>query len=207
MTRPLSLRVRLSVMPCAVDPKYMAQSPPTVAVESFSNTGAIDDSSRNVVVHLTGTDADQRLVREAGRYVAGSGGELVLVSTLSSNEFVDRQQSYASISALPTYTLNRARESRRQRAHRTGRRALESLEIDYTAVGMVGDETDCLLTAARRYDCGHLFLVERQRSLLRRLLVRNLGPAIARKFDGFVTVLQVDYADKTDGERRSMASV
>lgn len=185
----------------------MARSSPTVAVESLSNSVTTDDCSRNVLVHLTGTDADQRLVREAGRYVAGSGGELVLVSTLSSDEFVDRQHSYASISALPTYTLNRARESRRQRAHRTGHRALESLGIDYTAVGMVGDETDCLLTAARRYDCGHLFLVERRRSLLRRFLVRNLGPAVARKFDGFVTVLQADNAEKTDGKRRSMASV
>ena len=191
----------------AVDSKYMAQFPPTVAVESLSNTDTIDDSSRNVLVHLTGTDADQRLVREAGRYVTGSGGELVLVSVLSSSEFVERQRSYASLSALPTYTLNQAKESRRQRAHRTGRRALESLGIDYTAVGMVGDETDSLLTAARRHDCGHLFLVERRRSLLRRFLVRNFGPEIAHKFDGLVTVLQADCTETTDGKRRLMAGV
>jgi K+-sensing histidine kinase KdpD len=185
----------------------MAQLSSTVAVEPLSDAGMSDDSSHNVLVHLTGTDADQRLVREAGRYVAGTGGELVLVSVLSSKEFVERQHRYASLSALPTYTLNQAKESRRQRALRAGRHALDSLEIDYTPVGMVGDETKCLLTAARRHDCGHLFLVERRRSRFRRLFVRNLGPAIAWKFDGLVTVLQADSEEETDGKRRSIAGV
>jgi hypothetical protein len=162
----------------------MAQSSPTVAVETLSDTITTDDSSRNVLVHLTGTEIDHRLVREAGRHLAGTGGKLVLVNILPSEEFTERQQAYASISALPAYTLDQAKESRRQRAHQIGRHALEPLEIDYTAVAMVGRETGCcslrrrdttVITSFSPSDHSHCFVVSSFEASVRQSLTSSMG--------------------------------
>jgi hypothetical protein len=180
----------------------MAKSPATVTVEAFDDTVMIDDRSRNVLVHLTGTETDQRLIREAGTYVAGTGGKLVLVSIMATGEFTERQRAYAPIAHLPTYSIRQAEESCRQNALKLGQQALEPLGIDYTAVGMVGRETDRLLTAAQQCDCGHLFLVDQPQSLFHRLVVRSLSRAITCKFDGLVTVLQSNCDDGISGKRR-----
>lgn len=180
----------------------MAKSPTTVTVETIDGAAMIDDRSRNVLVHLTGTDIDHRLLREAGTYVAGTGGKLVLVSIMPMDEFTNRQQAYAPIDHLPTYSVSQAKESGKYRALQIAHQALRPLGIDYTAVGMVGRENDRLLTAAQQYNCGHLFLVDQPQSLFHRLVVRSLGQTITRKFDGLVTVLQANYDEEISSKRR-----
>lgn len=180
----------------------MVKSPPRVSVEALHDTVTIDDRSRNVLVLLTGTEADRRLVREAGTYVAGTGGNVVLVSLMTPSEFTERQQAYAPIDHLPTFSVRRAEDACRQDALHVGHETLGPLGIDFTPVGMVGRETDCLLDAAGQHECGHLFLVERPRSLFRRLVARSLGHALTRKFDGLVTVLQPDPDEDVTGKRR-----
>lgn len=168
----------------------MSQSLSTVAIEPLNDYHSIDDRSRNVLVLLTGTGVDHRLVCEAGAYAAGTASRLVVVSVMPMSEFTHRQRAYAGIRDLPPYALDQAEERQRGAAARIGREALTPLGIDYTAVGMVGRQVEMVLIAARAYDCGHIFLVDRQQSLLRRLVARNVAQSITRGFDGLVTVLQ-----------------
>jgi nucleotide-binding universal stress UspA family protein len=180
----------------------MAKSHATAPVEALDDTALIDDRARNVLVHLTGSEIDHRLIREAGMYVTGTGGKLVLVNIMTPKEFTERQQAYAQIPHLPTYTVCQAEESCRRHIFEIGRRALESLGIDYIVVGTVGRETGRLLTTARQYDCGHLFLGDQPQSLLRRLVARSLCQAVTRKFDGLVTVLRSNSEEKISNKRR-----
>lgn len=168
----------------------MERSVSTVTVESLRNGSSINESAQNVLVNLTDTAVDQRLIREAGAYASGTGSRLVLLSVMPSGEFAERQRAYTQIRDLPRYTIPKARERHRQNAVRSGREALDSLDIEYTAVGAVGHETDQVLATAREYDCDHVFLVDRPRSLFRRLLGNDGIRSIARGFDGPVTTLQ-----------------
>ncbi|KZN22982.1 hypothetical protein A4G99_15750 [Haladaptatus sp. R4] len=180
----------------------MDKSRAKAPAEAFDDTAAIDDRARNVLVHLTGSEIDQCLIREAGTYVTGTGGKLVLVNTMAPNEFMERQQAHAQIDHLPTYTICQAEESCRQHALKRGRQALVAFGIDYTAVGMVGRETDSLLTTAQQYDCGHLFLGDQQQSLLRRFTALSFSQVITRKFDGLVTVLRSARDEGKSNKRR-----
>ena len=168
----------------------MMESATTVAAESLRNGSSINESAQNVLVVLTDTTVDQRLIREAGTYAASIDGRLVLLSVMPSDEFAEYQQAYAQIRDLPQYSLPKAREKHRQNAARSGQEALNSLDIEYTAVGAVGREADQVLATVREYDCGHVFLVDQPRSLLRRLVGNDVIRAIARGFDGPVTTLQ-----------------
>ena len=167
----------------------MTKSPPTVAVESLRDNSDDNERTQNVLVHLTDTDADEQLVCEARAYAAGVGGHLVLLSVMPSCEFAERRRAYAQIRDLPEYTLPMAMEKHRRSAERSGRSVLNSLDIEYTAVGAVGHESDQVLATAKAYNCGYVFLVDRPRSLLRRLTGDSIR-AIARGFDGSVITLQ-----------------
>ncbi len=144
-----------------------------------------------MLVRVAGTEADRRLVREAGRYVAGTGGRLVVLSVTSSREFAERREARLG-AGLPGYTLGEAEAGARRLARRVGREALAPLGIDYVAVGAVGREASRVLDAAREHDCGHLFLAEPERSGLRSLVAGSVVETIARGFDGLVTVLRED---------------
>ncbi|WP_423746543.1 universal stress protein [Haladaptatus sp. SPP-AMP-3] len=134
----------------------------------------IDDHSPNLLVTLTGTEIDHRLVREAGAYATGRGSQLVLLRVMSEREFAGRQGVYARIKDLPEYTLVQAEERGRLSAARIGHEALVAVDVEFTAVGVVGSEADQIVDAAQAYDCAHVFLAERPRSLLRRLFARDL---------------------------------
>lgn len=174
----------------------MSESLSTATVRALQSDSSIDSRSQNVLVTLTGTEIDHRLVHEAGTYAAGTGGQLVLLSVMPSREFADRQRVFSQISDLPRYTLPKAEEKHRQTAARIGQEALDPLGIDYATVGLVGRTADQVLTAARAYDCGHVFLVDQPQSVLRRLIVGDLVRSITNQFDGLVTVLR----DGRDGE-------
>lgn len=184
----------------------MTHSLPTVTAKGLHNRSGIDERSRNVLVNLSGTDTDHRLVHEAGTYATGTGGKLVLLSVMPLSEFADRQRAYAQVKALPPYALDQAEELRRQTATTIGREALDPIGIDYTAVGMVGNKVNEVLTTAQVYDCGHLFIAAEPPSLLQRLLTRDFAQSIVGRFDGFVTVLQDRYDKNPPLNGRSESS-
>ncbi len=170
----------------------MQKSSQTGPEEAIYEDARIGERSRNALVSLTGTQGDYRLVREAGTYVAGTSGRLVLLSVLSPRAFADRQRARSRIRDLPPYTHDQTAEAHRIAAAKTGRDALSTLDIEYTAVGTIGHEVDRILVVAEAYDCGHLFLAARPRSGLRRFIEPDRAYSIADRFDGLVTVLRDD---------------
>lgn len=164
----------------------MSQLAPTVAPVALSDT-SVDEHPQNVLVNLTGTAADERLVREAGAYVRSTGGRLVLLSVMASREFAGRNEARLR-AGLHRYTLCQAEAEGRRVATDAGQEPCSSLGVSSTGVGSVGDEIDCVLAAAREYGCGHVFLVDRQPSGLGRFLTENIVRAVTEGFDGLVTV-------------------
>lgn len=181
----------------------MATSPRTVTVGALPTAPDVNDRSRNVLAVLTGTAVDHRLVREAGTYVSRTGGRLVLLSLMSPREFAHRQRAYAGIASLSPYSLDQAEDTQRRIAARVGREALGPLGIDFTLAGTVGREHNAVGVAARAHDCGHLFLASRPRSVLHRLLARDVTRSIAHEFDGLVTLLHDEPAAPAVGSRAS----
>jgi nucleotide-binding universal stress UspA family protein len=179
----------------------MSKSLSTATLGALQSGSSIDARSQNVLVTLTGTEIDHRLVREAGTYAAGTGGQLVLLSVMPSREFADRQRVFAQIRDLPRYTLPKAEEKRRQIAAQIGREALDPLGIDYIAIGLVGRTADQVLTAAQAHNCGHVFLVDQTQSVLRRLIEGNLVQTVTQRFDGLVTVLRDKNIENSTIER------
>ncbi|XVH33057.1 universal stress protein (plasmid) [Haloferacaceae archaeon DSL9] len=149
----------------------------------------IDDRWRNVLVSISDPVRDRQLVRRAGEYAVGTGGKLVLLSVMPSEEFSERQYTSAKIRHLPEYTIEQAEEARQRTASDVARKALAALRLEYTAVGTVGAQTTQILNVAHRFDCGHIFVRERSQSGIDRLFGRDPNQAIRRQFDGLVTVL------------------
>lgn len=100
--------------------RNMAKSQAIACINALDDTSTIYDRVRNVLVLLTGTEIDQRLIRKAGKYVTSTGDKLKLVSITTSNKFTERQQAYTQIAHLPTYTVYQAEESCRQHALKHG---------------------------------------------------------------------------------------
>lgn len=148
-----------------------------------------DERPQNVLVNLTGTAADCRLVCEAGTYVRNTGGTLVLLSVMPSREFAGRSEARLR-AGYRRYTLCQAEEDGRRFATHAGRAVCSSLGIDSIAVGVVGDETDRVLAVAREHGCGHVFLVDRQPVGFRRFIKEDLVRTVTDGFDGLVTVLR-----------------
>lgn len=180
----------------------MAQPPLTGSIEMLRTDSSVGDCLRNVLVSLTGMGNDHQLVYRAGTYAASTGGKIVLLSVMPDREFADRQRAYAQINALPQYALDQAEEVHRQTAAQIGHEALDPLGLDYTPVGRVGHEVNHVLNAAQTYNCGHVFLLDRQQSVLHRLVARDPAQSVVNRFNGFVTVLQDERGTETAVERR-----
>ena len=133
------------------------------------------------------TDADERLVREAGELAAGVDAELVVFSVTPEEEYEGRRESRERAGGS-TYTVDQAAEDARQRAESAARVALDDLAVEYRAVGSVGRVTNRILAAVDEHDCDHVFIVGRRRSPTGKALFGDVAQAVILNLDGPVTV-------------------
>ncbi|WP_423746164.1 universal stress protein (plasmid) [Haladaptatus sp. SPP-AMP-3] len=135
------------------------------------------------------SESAKELVREAGELAAGVGAELVLLHVTTNEEYEDTRTSLEGIPNLETsYTAGQALEGARQFAQDIGREVLDG-DVEYEAVGRIGDERDQILDAATELDCDHVFLAGRKRSPTGKALFGDRTQSVILDFDGAVTVV------------------
>jgi nucleotide-binding universal stress UspA family protein len=141
---------------------------------------------------VEGTEETKQLVREAGELAAGVDAELLLLHVTTEEEFSDRASTLASIPNYDTeYSVGQARDGARQFADDIGREAFEELDVEYEAVGALGDKEETILEIAAERDCDHLFISGRKRSPTGKALFGDLTQSVILEFDGTVTVTTV----------------
>jgi nucleotide-binding universal stress UspA family protein len=136
------------------------------------------------------SESAKELVREAGQLAAGVGAKLVLIHVTTNEEYEDTRTSLERIPNLESsYTAGQALEGARQFAQDIGREVLDGIDVEYDAIGRVGDERDQILDSANDLDCDHVFLAGRKRSPTGKALFGDRTQAVILDFDGAVTVV------------------
>lgn len=137
---------------------------------------------------VRGSDADRRLLSEAGTLAAGTGAELVVLNVIEADEYESEVQRHASQNR-EARSLEEVTEEARQTADTVAADALRDVDIEYETVGLVGDLPDDILTEAERRECDHVFVVGRRRSPTGKVLFGDVAQSVLLGFDGPVTVL------------------
>lgn len=133
------------------------------------------------------TDTARKLLREAGSLAAGVGAELVLLNLADSKEYEsDVRRTAQSGSDIP-----RAKEveaEKREEAERLAEAELSDVDVQFEAVGLIGDVPDAVLEEARDRDCDHVFITSEKRSPVGKVIFGDDAQSVLLNFDGPVTV-------------------
>lgn len=139
------------------------------------------------IVHETETG--QQLIAEAGSIASSVGAKLVVMKIVDADEYADEVKR--------TATQGKQTQSVEELAEKTERDAEEfadgtfaesGINVDYEAVGLVGDVPDSILSEARERDCDHVFVVGRHRSPTGKVIFGDIAQSVILNFDGPVTV-------------------
>jgi nucleotide-binding universal stress UspA family protein len=135
-------------------------------------------------------ESTKALVREAGELAAAVDAELVLLHVTTDDEYEEMRQTMESIPNNSVgYSAQKAREGAEEFAADIGREVLDGIDVDYEAVGALGDEQTEILDTAAEHDCDHLFIAGEKRSPTGKALFGDLTQSIILNFDGPVTVV------------------
>jgi nucleotide-binding universal stress UspA family protein len=135
-------------------------------------------------------ESTKALVREAGELAAAVDAELVLLHVTTNDEYEEMRQTMETIPDNSVgYSAEKARVGAEEFAADIGREVLEGIDVDYEAVGALGDEQTEILDAAEAYDCDHLFIAGEKRSPTGKALFGDLTQSIILNFGGPVTVV------------------
>lgn len=154
--------------------------------------GPPNDSNRmeHALVVVDASDGAKRLVREAGELAAGVNARLTLLHVTTEDEFADKASAMASIpDASVSYTQDRAEEGGRQFVRDVAREVLHDIDVEYEAVGEVGDRVDTTLAEAEERGCDHVFVAGQKRSPAGKALFGDVAQSVVLDFDGAVTII------------------
>ncbi|WP_049997105.1 universal stress protein [Halococcus sediminicola] len=144
---------------------------------------------KRALVVVEGTEATKELIREAGELAAGVGAELFLVHVTTKEAFSEYATSMADIPERDVgYSTERAREGARQFATDVGDEVFAGLDVEYEAIGALGDKEEQILDIAYERDCDHIFINGRKRSPTGKAIFGDLAQSVLLKFDGTVTI-------------------
>lgn len=111
------------------------------------------------------TETAKVLLREAGELAAGVDAELILVYGTTEEEYNDRREDMARIPDIDTtYSVDQAIDGARRFARDMGRDVLADIDVEWEAVGRIGDKAEEVLELAAERDCDHIFIAGRKRS-------------------------------------------
>lgn len=111
------------------------------------------------------TETAKRLTREAGELAAGVDASLTLLHVTDEEEYEQQREQLAEVTRDDSaYNVGQAVEGARSYASDIGREVLEDIDIEYDAVGTVGDRAETVVAEARKRGCDHLFIAGRKRS-------------------------------------------
>jgi nucleotide-binding universal stress UspA family protein len=143
-------------------------------------------SMDRALIVVDDTTADRRLLSEAGEIAAGVGAKLFVLHIIDGDDYESEVQQQANrgkrAESLEDVT-NAA-------AHTADELAASVLtDVDYEAIGLVGDVPEDILSEAEDRDCDHIFIVGRKRSPTGKVIFGDVAQSVILNFDGAVTVL------------------
>lgn len=134
-------------------------------------------------------DGIDELVREAGELASGVGGSLVLLHVTSEAEYEEDRKSMEEVAGLEaSYDVGQAEAGARQFADDVGLGALDGVDVEYEAIGAVGDRAELVLRTADEEGCDHVFLTGRRRSPAGKAIFGDVAQQIILNFAGPVTI-------------------
>lgn len=138
------------------------------------------------------TNAAKELVREAGKLAAGVDAQLTLIHVTTEDEYEEQRMQMEQISGYnASYSVTQARDGAENFAADIGRETLDGIDVDWDAVGALGDSGRKVLTEAERLDCDHVFATGDKRSPTGKALFGDDTQRLILDFEGPVTVLTV----------------
>lgn len=145
------------------------------------------------LVVVDDTDEHRELLREAGELAAGVDAELILLTTLTAEEFAEDAATIERIAEMEHtgYEEDAAIEAARNFARDTAESELDGLDVSYEAIGRVIEENehaDAVLDTAAEHDCDHVFITGRRRSPTGKAIFGDAAQRVILNFDGLVTV-------------------
>lgn len=149
---------------------------------------------RKALVVVDPADGVDRITREAGELAAGVGASLVLVHVTSEAEYDDDRRAMEDVLSMEggSYNVEQAKDGARQFAEDLGKQVLRNIDVEWTSVGLVGNEYEKILQAAADFDCDHVFIAGRKRSPSGKAIFGDTTQQVILNFDDPVTVLTAE---------------
>jgi nucleotide-binding universal stress UspA family protein len=145
------------------------------------------------LVVVDDTDKHRKLLREAGELAAGVGADLVLLTTLTEDEFAEDAATIETIAEMEHtgFEEDAGVEAARNFARDTAEDVLDGIDVEFEAIGRVIDENehaDAVLDTAENHDCDHVFITGQRRSPTGKAIFGDAAQRVILNFDGLVTV-------------------
>lgn len=146
---------------------------------------------RKALVVADPVDGIDRLTLEAGELAAGVGASLVLLHVTSESEYEDDRRAMQEVENIEggSYDVDQASQGARQFAKDLGDQVLRNVDVDWDAVGEVGDEYEKVMQALEDHDCDHVFIAGRKRSPSGKALFGDMAQRVILNADVPVTIL------------------
>lgn len=134
--------------------------------------------------------AAKSVVREAGELAAGVDADLFVIHVTTEEEYDEKR---AELEDIPdeevSYGVGQARKGAENFARDVASEVLEGIDVEWEAIGAVGDRVEAILEEARINDCDHVFVSGRKRSPTGKALFGDDTQKIILNYDGHVTVM------------------
>lgn len=136
-------------------------------------------------------DGIEWLIAEAGRLAAGVGADLVVLHVRTEDDYEEDRRAIEDVPDIESasYDVDQATEGAGQVAADLASEALTDVDVEYEAVGAIGEEADRILGTAEEYDCDHVFLAGRRRSPTGKAIFGDTGQHVILNFAGPVTIV------------------
>lgn len=139
------------------------------------------------------TEPSRDLLREAGEIAAGVDADLVVLSTLTEEEYERDREVLETIAneentAFPVHSVAEHAESA---AASVANEALSDVDVTYETKGVARDEKSrgtAIVDAAEAADCDHVFLTGVRRSPTGKAVFGDATQSVILNFDGRTTV-------------------
>ena len=131
------------------------------------------------------------LVAEAGRLAAGVGADLIALHVRSESDYEEDRRAVEDVMAeeSSSYDLDQAIEGAEQVAADVVKGALADVDVEYEAVGAIGERAERILGEAESRGCDHIFIPGRRRSPTGKALFGDTAQHVILNFAGPVTIV------------------
>lgn len=135
------------------------------------------------------TETGRQLVAEAGSIASGVDAKLIVLNVVDAAEYADEVKRAATRGERTNSADELAEQAERDAAAFAETVFDENgLDVDYEAVGLVGELPDSILSEARARECDHVFVAGRHRSPTGKVIFGDTAQSVVLNFDGPVTV-------------------